>query len=45
MTDLEELEKLSTKELEDLQYKVSFTLIKKIYNVRVISNPDFWSSS
>jgi len=34
--DFEELEKLSIKELEELQYKVSYILIKKIYNIKVI---------
>jgi hypothetical protein len=37
MTEFEELEKLYIKELEDLQYKVSYLLITKIYNVKVVS--------
>ncbi len=32
----EELESMTPQELEKLQYKVSFQLVKKIYNIKII---------
>jgi hypothetical protein len=41
MTDIsdEELESMSTKDLEFLAHRIHKTLIKKIYAVKVVPNP------